>query len=274
QVKKAISALYKYNTTKSDNDMLDSDEDNYVYVQISTHKIMNKASLKKSKIALKHSPYPDNYEICLITKESEKVMEDKIKSITPIKKAVSVATLKSTYKNYEARRKLCDSYDLFLVDDRVAHLMPKLLGKSFFAKNKAPIAIKTTNLKKSIEATLEATFVKLNNGVNTLITVGNFGMPQEQILDNCEAAIPALVKIVAHEWKQVNLISLKSQKSPSLPVYTALPVAEDVKEKKAKKVTKEVVAPVKEAAPVEKKAAPAKKAAAPKTATPKKVVPK
>lgn len=276
QAKKAISALYKYNKKNAANDMLDSDEENGVFVQFTTHKIMNKAQLKRTKVALKHTPYADSVEVCLITKPSEKEMEDKVKSISPIKKVVSVSTLATTYKNFESRRKLCDSYDIFLVDDRVVHLMPKLLGKNFFSKNKFPVAIKISSLKKSVESALNATYVKLNNGTNTLVTIGNFGMSEKDILENYEAAIPQLVKIIAHNWDQVQLIGLKSTRSPVLPIHLALPKSESTEESGKKTATKEKPAtkketptkkeaPAKKAAPVkketsEKKAAPAKKA--------------
>ncbi|KAI9272414.1 ribosomal protein L1p/L10e family-domain-containing protein [Helicostylum pulchrum] len=283
QAKQAIAALYKYNNSKSENDMLDSAEEKSIFIQITTHKIMNKAQLKKTRIPLKVSPFASNVEVCLITKDSEKVMEDKVKSVSPVKKVISVSTLGSTYKNFEARRKLCDSYDIFLVDDRVVHLMPKLLGKHFFAKNKAPVAIKVSSLKKSVESALNATYVKLNNGINTLVSIGNFGLTEEQILENYETAVPELVKIVAHTWKQVQLIGIKSSQSPILPIYTALPTVDDEEEKKEEPVKaaapakKEVAkkAAAKKAAPAKKEAAPAKKAAAPakKAAAAKKEIP-
>lgn len=50
QAKKAIAALYKYNNSKSENDMLDSAEEKSIFIQITTHKIMNKAQLKKTRM--------------------------------------------------------------------------------------------------------------------------------------------------------------------------------------------------------------------------------
>ena len=43
-----------------------------------------------------------------------------------------------------ARRRLCASYDLFLSDDRILPLLPKLLGKAFFKKKKQPIPVDLT----------------------------------------------------------------------------------------------------------------------------------
>lgn len=49
-----------------------------------------------------------------------------------ITKVIGISKLKAKYKQFEARRKLRDSYDLFVVDDRVVQMMPQLLGKTFF----------------------------------------------------------------------------------------------------------------------------------------------
>jgi hypothetical protein len=49
---------------------------------------------------------------------------------------ITILDLKTKYKAYEARRKLAASYDLFLCDDRVTHLLPKIIGKSFIASGK------------------------------------------------------------------------------------------------------------------------------------------
>ena len=50
KAKKAIAALYKFNEKKSANDMLDSADENAIIVQFTTHKIMNKAQLKREKM--------------------------------------------------------------------------------------------------------------------------------------------------------------------------------------------------------------------------------
>lgn len=50
QAKKAIAALYKFNEKKADNDMLNNEEDNAVYVEINTHKVMNKAQSKQKQM--------------------------------------------------------------------------------------------------------------------------------------------------------------------------------------------------------------------------------
>lgn len=58
-------------------------------------------------------------------------------------------------------------------------------------------------------------------------------MSEKELLKNYEAAVPEIVKISAHGWDQVEILGIKSNSSPLLPIYTALPKAE--KQKKEKK---------------------------------------
>jgi ribosome biogenesis protein UTP30 len=53
-----------------------------------------------------------------------------------VAKVLGISKLRNNYKPHEAKRQLCDSYDLFCADARVLPILPKLLGKSFF-KNKS-----------------------------------------------------------------------------------------------------------------------------------------
>ena len=43
---------------------------------------------------------------------------------------------RGNYKTFEAKRNLCDSYDLFMIDRRILPMTAKLLGNSFFRKKK------------------------------------------------------------------------------------------------------------------------------------------
>jgi hypothetical protein len=43
---------------------------------------------------------------------------------------ITLALFRSNYGSHEARRQLCSSYDLFVADERILVLLPKLLGES------------------------------------------------------------------------------------------------------------------------------------------------
>jgi ribosome biogenesis protein UTP30 len=43
---------------------------------------------------------------------------------------IGVSKLRSKYESHEAKRALCAAYDLFLADERIVPVLPKLLGES------------------------------------------------------------------------------------------------------------------------------------------------
>lgn len=43
---------------------------------------------------------------------------------------IGISKLKGKYEPYEAKRQLCNSYDLFVADDRIVPSLPKLIGES------------------------------------------------------------------------------------------------------------------------------------------------
>lgn len=78
-------------------------------------------------------------EICLIVARNREFYREMLrdgKLPSAVKKVLDVQKLRTMYHQFEARRKLVHSYDLFLVDNRVLHLMPSLLGRDFFNKKK------------------------------------------------------------------------------------------------------------------------------------------
>ena len=52
------------------------------------------------------------------------------------RKVISVGTLRAEYGRFEDRRQLCNSYDLFLADERILSRLPRLLGQKFFKTKK------------------------------------------------------------------------------------------------------------------------------------------
>lgn len=47
-------------------------------------------------------------------------------SVAP--QVVGLSKLRTKYESHEAKRQLCDSYDLFLADERIVPSLPKLIG--------------------------------------------------------------------------------------------------------------------------------------------------
>ena len=76
--------------------------------------------------------------VCLITKDPQREYKDRIANdgIKFISRVVDIRHLKGKWKPFEARRLLLKENGLFLADERVIPLLPKLLGKVFFEAKK------------------------------------------------------------------------------------------------------------------------------------------
>jgi ribosome biogenesis protein UTP30 len=74
----------------------------------------------------------------LITKDPQREYKDLLEAqnIKFISRVLGIEKLKGKWKPFEARRLLLRENGLFLADERVVPLLPKLLGKAFFQAKK------------------------------------------------------------------------------------------------------------------------------------------
>lgn len=92
---------------------------------------------------------PEPRDVCLIVKDFEKGIKADheptvnhfnemlaVNGIDDITQVISLRELKVEYKQYEAKTSLCQKFDIFLVDDRILRMVPKLLGKQFYSKKR------------------------------------------------------------------------------------------------------------------------------------------
>ncbi len=81
---------------------------------------------------------PRDSAVCLITKDPQREYKDLLEQagVKFINRVVGVEKLKGKFKPFEARRALLRENALFLADDRVIPLLPRLLGKIFFTAKK------------------------------------------------------------------------------------------------------------------------------------------
>ena len=95
-------------------------------------------------------------DVCLIVKDLKKgLREDHEESVNHFKdlieekgvtsemvnEVISLRQLKVEYKQYEQKLSLVKRYDVFLADTRIMRLLPKFLGKPFYARKKFPVPI-------------------------------------------------------------------------------------------------------------------------------------
>ncbi|KAB1215487.1 Ribosomal L1 domain-containing protein 1 [Morella rubra] len=254
-VNKAVNALLKWRNSKSETQkpqLLEHDE--FVYLILTLKKIPTQSRTNPHKIPLPHalqSPHLSQ-ELCLIiddrphsnlNKESAK---SKIESEEiPISKVLKLSKLKSDYRPFEAKRKLCDSYDMFLADKRIVPFLPGLLGKHFYKKKKIPVPVnlKHKNWKEQIENACSSALLFLRTGTCSVVKVARVSMEKEQMVENVTAAINGIAEVVPRKWGGLRSLHLKLLESLALPVYQAAPDArlriEGVKEEEVEEVGKD-----------------------------------
>ena len=81
---------------------------------------------------------PRTSSVCLLTKDPQREYKDLLEThnIKFISRVVGLEKLKGKFKAYEARRMLLKENGLFLADDRIIPLLPKLLGSKWFDAKK------------------------------------------------------------------------------------------------------------------------------------------
>ena len=185
---------------------------------------------KPHLITLKHPLMdPDETDVCLIVKDPQREFKDKIeaKGIKAVKKVIGVSKLRSKFKQYEAKRQLCASYDLFLADDRVLPMLPHLIGKVFFEKKKQPLPVKLTrdNWDSQFQKIFNATPFYLSEGMCSTVKAGHTGMSRQHLVENIVSALDLVAELLPRKWQGIQAIHIKTHDSIALPIYHSLPGA-------------------------------------------------
>ncbi|KAJ7416052.1 Ribosomal L1 domain-containing protein 1 [Willisornis vidua] len=232
QVKKAVEALLAFSRSKAKGDALFLNEGESVHLLVTVWKVPRVAKL--IRIPLPHGIRPETAEVCLFTKDEPNLSAEQTENlyrklllhngIRSISQIISYKTLKKEYKLFEAKRRLLNSFDLFLSDDRIRRLLPSHLGKHFYEKKKAPLSVnlKAKDLAKELEKHIQGTTLPVNNkGCCYTTRIGHTGMKVDEILENIIAAAQVIAKKLPKNWKNVKILHLKTLKSVALPIFTA-----------------------------------------------------
>ncbi|NXN01466.1 RL1D1 protein, partial [Sylvia borin] len=232
QVKKAVEALVAFARKKAKGDELLLNEGEGVHMLVTVWKVPQVA--KVIRIPLPHGTRPDTAEVCLFTKDEPNLSAEQTENlykklllrngIRSVSRIISYKTLKKEYKMFEAKRRLLNSFDLFLSDDRIRRLLPSHLGKHFYEKKKAPLSVnlKAKDLAKELEKYIRGTILPVNNkGCCYTTRIGHTGMKVDEILENVIAAAKVIGDKLPQKWKNVKILHLKTLKSVALPIFTA-----------------------------------------------------
>lgn len=212
------------------------EHDDFLYMIVTLKKIPGKERINPYKIRIPNTliPLDGSQEICLIINDGEKrasqvssqFAKSKIKEESlPISKVLKYSKLKTDYKSFEAKRKLCGSYDLFMADRSVVPLLPRHLGKTFFKKKKHPIPVNLSHKqwRGQIELACSCAFVYLRGGTCCVVKVGKVAQERDEIVQNVIAVIDGLAEVIPKKWKNVRSLHLKVLESVALPIYQVVP---------------------------------------------------
>jgi len=193
-----------------------------------------KAGHKPTLIKLPHPLYTGaERSICVIVKDPQRKYKDLFAThpIPNLKQVVGVEKLKAKYRQYEARRQLCDSHDLFLCDSRVIEMMAQVLGKYFFqTKKKLPIPVKLDEKAKNPEApfveAINSTCLRTPSWPTCGVKIGRCDMTADELLANALTVLPVAFAHFAKQGNAIRQVHVQATDAPALPIYKAVAAAE------------------------------------------------
>ncbi|CAE6413595.1 unnamed protein product [Rhizoctonia solani] len=228
QAKLAIDALLKYNekhqAEKEESELLGAREE-VVWLNVAVKKAYPEKKLKPFSIPLARPIVdPRTSPICLITKDPQREYKDLLaaQNVKFVSRVVGVTKLKGKFKPFEARRQLMKDHGIFLVDERVVPMMPKLLGKIFFKAKKQPVPVnlQKKDVKSELERAVSSTYMHQNQGTCTSIKIAPTTFTSSQVLENLTTALPEIVKHIQGGWENVQSLHIKTSGSVSLPIWS------------------------------------------------------
>ncbi|KAL9240677.1 hypothetical protein vseg_014868 [Gypsophila vaccaria] len=230
-VESAVTALLNWKTTSSTSSkpqLLPTDE--FVYLIVTLTKIPAKSRVNAYKLPLPHALYTaENAEYCLFVHDDKsKTAKKKIEEESlPITKVIKLSKLRKEYKAHEQKRKLCDSYDVFLAEKGIVPLLPNVLGKWFYKKKKVPVRVELRGGRwgEKIERIGKEALLYLSTGSCCVVKVARATMTRGEIVENVVAAVEGVGKVVKNGWGGVRSLNLKLAESVALPLYQAVPEA-------------------------------------------------
>ncbi|KAJ6468991.1 ribosomal protein L1p/L10e family-domain-containing protein [Mycena vitilis] len=221
----ALHAHYAKATAKQQETELLPGKEHNIWLNVTVKKIASAHKFKPVKIPIVHPLVdPRTSAVCLITKDPQRQYKDLLAehNIKFISRVVGIEKLKGKFKPYEARRMLLKENGLFLADERIVPLLPKLLGTKWFEAKKQPIPVCLTrkDLKGELERAISSTYMNQNQGTCTAVKISIVSHKPSQVLENLRAAIPTIVKNIKGGWDNVQSLLLKTNSSVALPIWS------------------------------------------------------
>jgi len=223
-----------------------------VFLQVTLFKIPQvRLNMKIERISLPHPYLNTESDICLLVgdvKRGKTYMEKSEehykallegKNINFINEIIPLKRFLSEYSQYEQKAKLCDRFDMFIVDGKVSHRFVGNLGKCFLKKRKVPVPVKLTNhdsLPKILKAALTKTAIPLNcAGQVSSAQIGHSQQNAKELSENIVSFTAELSKVIPGGWDNIKSLNIKTDLSDAIPVYFSMKSPNEVSLPEVKK---------------------------------------
>jgi len=222
------------------------DEATPISLYLHVHKIPRCTYLRLSS----QLPHPfvqqDTRDVCLFVRDDDVIGREYESTIRRFKSIIEqfklpfnidIMTLKQLNQElvpYEAKRKLCSRYDLFLADRRImtSLMRGQLLGKHFRHHGKMPLGINVFNkdFKQRLISLCSSTFGRIA-GTGPLFSI-QFTTVKQSIdhgIENLKSVCQTIGKELPGSWLNIDHAYLYGNNLQSLPIYYSTHNKNDVK---------------------------------------------
>jgi len=234
-----VKALLSYQSkTKTTNNLLDMGDD-FLYLEVILNQVPTEYSIRPIQIKLPVPIYGPEFQsrFCIFSTDPQRKLKDKIAELKVpcIEKVIGFTKLVKKFPQYQDKRKLFNSYDLFFCDYKIYNLLRKPTGKIFYERKKIPFPIDSEKVPDHLD-TINSyeeylndlsnyTYFIMGNGPVYTVKVARVNMDVKDVVKNVihgvYNTIPHLLK---HSLKHtaVRQISIKTFNSISLPIFNQL----------------------------------------------------
>lgn len=213
-------------------DLIDENKTPF-YLQFALSKSVENAELKPILVPLPSPPRSlETAEVCLIVRNPQRKWKERIQRekhlLGMIKRVIDFEHLIKKYPTVTDKRQLLNSYDLFLADKKLMHLIPSHLGRTFRRSTKMPIGIVLPDEEENdddekplspilLEA-MRLTPILMKPGTTVSVRVGDQSMTDEEISANGSHVIKAFKKKLQEQAKGIEPLNIQLQLSQSISV--------------------------------------------------------
>jgi len=223
-INSAVSALLEYVSIKQNEKIKKNliEPDYHILLSISFFSVPRRGQTGiPISIKVPNTLHPaDNTEICLIVPDHYKKILTK-ENLPNIKKIIGFKTIRTKYHQYEAKRKLLGSYDLFLCHRTLRYKLRAQLGKVFQKVKKFPIPIYLSKRPESIIEARDSTTLNISHGTCLMVRIAKLWHTPEEIVENIYQTFLSIIIAAKKQWKDVQSLMIRTENSISFPFYYA-----------------------------------------------------